>query len=186
MLNFQDTNVLKKPTDKFLHSHNCTFYKRQKKQNRSVKKTKESLAKLFFRCPGELFISPRHVFCQDLDFLLNVFLIIHKLQPFLAILEPTKSLICRPKMCLTENLSKHLFHPRMFCLPGSSTNTYVVIQTLLIMLLLEFKPSEVLHMIKKRSCSLITKINWHFSDMVKIRFIMTNNVNIFTLYESLL
>ena len=41
-------------------------------------------------------------------------------------------------------------------------------------------------MIKKRSCSLSTKINWHFSDMVKIRFIMTNNVNIFTLYESLL
>ena len=37
-------------------------------------------------------------------------------------------------------------------------------------------------MFQKRSCSLSTKVNWNFYDMIKVRFI----VNIFTIYESLL
>ena len=41
-------------------------------------------------------------------------------------------------------------------------------------------------MIQKRSCTLITKVNWDSYDMVKSGLIMINNVNIFTIYESLL
>ena len=40
-------------------------------------------------------------------------------------------------------------------------------------------------MIQKRSCSLSTKVNWHFYGMVKIRLVM-KNVNILTINESLL
>ena len=40
-------------------------------------------------------------------------------------------------------------------------------------------------MIQKRSCSLSTKVNWNFYAMIKIRIIMINNANIFTIYESL-
>ena len=41
-------------------------------------------------------------------------------------------------------------------------------------------------MIQKRSCILSTKVNWNFHGMIKIHLIMINNVNIFTMYESLL
>ena len=41
-------------------------------------------------------------------------------------------------------------------------------------------------MTQKRSCSLSPKVNWNFYDMIKIRLIMIRNVNIFTIYESLL
>ena len=41
-------------------------------------------------------------------------------------------------------------------------------------------------MIQKGSRSLITKLNWHFYDMVKIRLFMINYVNGFTACESLL
>ena len=41
-------------------------------------------------------------------------------------------------------------------------------------------------MFQKRSCSLSTKANWNFYDMVKIQLIMINNVNIFTMYVALL
>ena len=40
-------------------------------------------------------------------------------------------------------------------------------------------------MIHKRSCSLNTKVNRTFYDMVKIRVVITQNVNIFTMYETL-
>ena len=40
-------------------------------------------------------------------------------------------------------------------------------------------------MIQKNLCSLITKINNNSYDMVKVS-LMINNVNIFTIYESLL
>ena len=40
-------------------------------------------------------------------------------------------------------------------------------------------------MIQKRSCSLSTKVNQPFHDMVKIRVIIIENVNIFTIYETL-
>ena len=51
---------------------------------------------------------------------------------------------------------------------------------------LDFKPSYASFMIQKRSCTLSTKVNWNFYDTKKIRPIMINNVNIFTIYESLL
>ena len=38
-------------------------------------------------------------------------------------------------------------------------------------------------MIQKRSCSLSTKVNRNFHGMIKIRLIMVNNVNIFTIYN---
>ena len=38
---------------------------------------------------------------------------------------------------------------------------------------------------QKISCSLNTTVNWNFYDMIKIRLIMVNNVNIFTMYKSL-
>ena len=34
-------------------------------------------------------------------------------------------------------------------------------------------------MIQKRSCSLRTKVDYHFYGMIKIRLIMINNINIF-------
>ena len=40
-------------------------------------------------------------------------------------------------------------------------------------------------MIQKRSCSLSTKINKPFHDMVKIRVIITKSFNTFTIYETL-
>ena len=40
-------------------------------------------------------------------------------------------------------------------------------------------------MIQKGSCSLSTKVNQYFYDMVKIAFIMIENVKIFTAYEML-
>ena len=40
-------------------------------------------------------------------------------------------------------------------------------------------------MIQKKSFSLSTKVKY-FYDMVKIRLIMINNVNILTIYESLI
>ena len=39
-------------------------------------------------------------------------------------------------------------------------------------------------MIQKRSCSLNTKVNRPFYDMVRIRITIMKNVNIFTLYET--
>ena len=75
---------------------------------------------------------------------------------------------------------------RIFYLTGSSTKTYVVIQTLLLLVLLDFKSSQVTYIIEKRSYSLSTKVNWHLYDMVKIQLMMINNVNIFTIYKSLL
>ena len=44
----------------------------------------------------------------------------------------------------------------------------------------------VAFIIQKRLCSLSTEINWNFDDMIKICLIMINNVNIPTIYESLL
>ena len=41
-------------------------------------------------------------------------------------------------------------------------------------------------MIQKRSCNLSTKVNRNFCDIVKIRLTMADNVNIFTICESLL
>ena len=38
-------------------------------------------------------------------------------------------------------------------------------------------------MIQKKSCSLSTKVHWHFYDRVKICLIMLNDENIFTIYE---
>ena len=37
-----------------------------------------------------------------------------------------------------------------------------------------------------RSYSLSTKVNWSFYNMIKIRLMLINNVDIFTLHESLL
>ena len=39
-------------------------------------------------------------------------------------------------------------------------------------------------MIQKRSCSLNTKVNRPFYDMVRIRIILMKNVNIFIIYET--
>ena len=41
-------------------------------------------------------------------------------------------------------------------------------------------------MIQKRSCTLNAEFNWHFYDIIKICLIVVNNVNLFTMYESLL
>ena len=50
---------------------------------------------------------------------------------------------------------------------------------------LDLKPSYVPFMIQKRSCSLSAKVNWIFCNMIKICLIVINNVNMFTIYESL-
>ena len=71
-------------------------------------------------------------------------------------------------------------------LTWSSTSTYVVVETLLLWLFLDFKPSYMPFMIQKRLWSLSTKVHWNFYDMINICLIMENNVNIFTIYESLL
>ena len=41
-------------------------------------------------------------------------------------------------------------------------------------------------MIQKSSCSLSTTVNWNFYGMMKIHSIMIINVNLFTIYGSLL
>lgn len=51
---------------------------------------------------------------------------------------------------------------------------------------LDFEPSYVLYMIQKISCSLSSKVKWHFYDILKVCLIIFNNVNIFTMHESLL
>ena len=48
------------------------------------------------------------------------------------------------------------------------------------------QPSQEHHMIYKTLCSLSTKVNSNFCDVAKIRLIIMNNENIFTIYESLL
>ena len=79
-----------------------------------------------------------------------------------------------------------VFESKDVLLTGSSTSTHVVIQTSFLMVVLDFKPSSAPFMIQKRSCSLGTKVNQHFNDMIKIRLIMINNLNIFTICESLI
>ena len=41
-------------------------------------------------------------------------------------------------------------------------------------------------MIKRRSCSLSTKVNWNFDDILKIHLTRINNANIFTIHEYLI
>ena len=41
-------------------------------------------------------------------------------------------------------------------------------------------------MIQKKSCSLSTKVNEPFNDIVKTRVVIIQNANIFTIYETLL
>lgn len=75
--------------------------------------------------------------------------------------------------------------PMVFYLTGLSTNTRFVIQTLSLMLVFRFKTLvSVIYIIQKKSCSLSTKINWNFEDMVQNRPVVINNVTIFTIYDS--
>ena len=90
------TSHVKKPTDKFLYSHNCPFNIR------------------VWLCSGEVSSSPTTFFCQDLNIFWKILFVIYKLQPFLAIYRLTKSLIGRPENFSIENLAKHLFHQK-FC-----------------------------------------------------------------------
>ena len=71
----------------------------------------------------------------------------------------------------------------MFCFTASSTNFCSIALTLLLLVVFLF-PIHI-SMIHKRSCSLNTKVNRTFYDMVKIRVVITQNVNIFTMYETL-
>ena len=75
----------------------------------------------------------------------------------------------------------------MFYLTRSTTSTNIVIQTFLLTVVLDFKPSYVSLMVQKRSCSLSTKFNQNFYKMIKIRLIIINNMSIFNIHdESLL
>ena len=55
----------------------------------------------------------------------------------------------------------------------------------MLILFFDFQPSWVSCMIQKRWWSLSTKINRPFYDMVKIRVIVIQNVNICNIYETL-
>ena len=72
-----------------------------------------------------------------------------------------------------KDRAKFLSKPRMFFLTGSSTSTYAMIATLLLMVVLRFQ-TLICHL------WLNSFYDW------KIRLIMINNVNIFTIYVSLL
>ena len=77
----------------------------------------------------------------------------------------------------------------MFYLTGSTTRIYSIALTLLLIAgfwRYHIFGFEVSYMIQKKSCSLSTKVNEPFNDIVKIRVVIIQNANIFTIYETLL
>ena len=89
-------------------------------------------------------------------------------------------------MCIhfAKVLCQSLFFTMIVYLTGSSTNIFSIALILLLIVSFWF-PTIISYMIQKRSCSLSTRVNQPFHDMVKIRVIIIENVNIFTIYETL-
>ena len=74
--------------------------------------------------------------------------------------------------CASLSQSECVFKARMFYLTGSSTNIFSTAPALLLMFAFDFQSSYVSYIIQKRSCSLRTKGNRPFYDMVKNRVII--------------